>query len=501
MHTAVVVHSRGQRAFAALLPSLCALGLYACHTFTSLENCSANGDCRLDETCNASGRFCETDTGPITFGALLPVEGTAADVGQQYVQTLDFVTHLVNDEGGGVLGRKIAFKVLQDRPTEVGTANIHTFIDQDRVMGILGGTNSGVSLTIQGIAAPAHVLTISPSATSPLLSTNEPATDRYFFRTIGVTRRGEALAQGLFSGAGVPPMCGSVVLIDDDSAFAQGYRDAYTEVFQKLGGCITGHAIVPGDAVSSYDAQIATIIAKKPDCVVLATLEVTLEFLRQAKAALANDGSHDWSKLTWLSASPAHGDDFVKNGYVDPAHPTVHVGEGIFVSDGDSNPPTPDYFKFRALYNDYFHLPPEQDTPPGVSNVFDAAILFALAVERAGSVRDRVAVRDGLWHVVGTTPDHAVYGPGDIREMLRILSVRNQFPGKCGNGPQSVPCEIRYRGASSELLFDPYGAVAVPSAIYQLVNGAFVLVRRYDDNDYDAFEARTPTPNGACPAP
>lgn len=486
---------------AALAPCVAALGATACHALTSLEDCDQDGDCRLDQACNASGQFCETNTGPITLGALLPIEGSAAPVGQQYVDTLHLVEHLVNDEGGGVLGRRIAFKVLQDRPTEVGEANIHQFIDHDRVLGLLGGTNSGVSLTIQGIAAPAHVLTISPSATSPLLSSNEPAIDRYFFRTTGVTRRGEALAQGLFTGSGATPLCRSVVVVDDDGTFAQGYRDAYTEVFQKLGGCVTGHAIVPGDAVSSYDAQIGTLIDKKPDCVLLATLEVTLEFLRQAKARLASDTSHDWSKLVWLSASPAHGDDFVQDGYLDPTQPTVHVGEGIYVSDGDSNPPTPDYAAFRALYNNYLGLPEDQETPPSVSNVFDAGLLFALAIQRAGSVVDRVAIRDALWSVVGTTPDHAVYGPGDVREMLRVLAVRNEFPERCGQGPQSVPCEIRYRGASSQLLFDAYGAVAVPSAIYQLVNGAYVLVHRYDEADYDAFEAAPAKPNPACPAP
>jgi hypothetical protein len=57
---------------------------------------------------------------------------------------------------------------------------------------------------------------------------------------------------------------------------------------------------------------------------------------------------------------------------------------------------------------------------------------------------------------------------------------------------------VRYRGASSQLLFDERGAVAVPSAIYRLHANAFEVVKRYDEVDYDAFEARAPTP-GQCP--
>jgi ABC-type branched-subunit amino acid transport system substrate-binding protein len=468
-----------------------------CHTFESLENCTSNKDCRLDQKCHVEGKFCEKDTGDLVFGALLPLEGAAAPVGEDFKKALRLAEHVVND-GGGVLGRKIRFQELQDRPTEVAQANARRLIDEDRVLGILGGTNSGVSLTLQEIAAPLHVLVISPSATSPVLSTNEKAHDRYFFRTTGVTRRGEALAQGLFTRSGDTPLCQSTVMIDDDSTFAQGYRDAYAEVFAKLGGCIVGRAVVPGDTVSSYAAQIAVIQDKKPDCALLVTLEATLEVYRQAKDTLTKDGTFDPAKLVWLSASPAHGQDFIDLG-ADPKSPGTHIAEGILISDADSNPPTNDYLAFRKLYNAFYGVSPaDTDTPPGVTNVFDAAVLFALAVERAGSVVDRVAIRDGLWSVVGRGPDHAVYGPDAIPEILRLLRLRRELSGNCGKGPGSAPCEVRYRGASSQLLFDDLGAVAVPSAIYRLHDNAFEVVKRYDERDYDAFDLRSPTP-GQCP--
>jgi ABC-type branched-subunit amino acid transport system substrate-binding protein len=485
----------GRAAFA--LVGLASLSWVQCHTFESLENCSSSKDCQLDQKCHAEGKFCEKDTGDLVFGALLPLEGTAAPVGEDFKKALRLAEHVVN-EAGGVLGRKIRFHEMQDRPTEVAQANTHRLIDEERVLGLLGGTNSGVSLTLQEIAAPLHVLVISPSATSPLLSTNEPEHDRYFFRTTGVTRRGEALAQGLFTRAGTTPLCKTTVLVDDDSTFAQGYRDAYTEVFTKLGGCVIGRAGVPGDVVSSYAEQIAVIQQKKPDCAVLVTLDATLEFYRQAKETLTKEGTFDPAKLVWLSASPAHGQDFIDAGD-DPKNPGTHIAEGLLISDADSNPPTSDYLQFRAIYNKFFDVSPvDTETPPGVTNVFDAAVLFAMAVERAGSVNDRVAIRDGLWSVVGRGADHAVYGPEKISEIFRLLRLRRDLQGSCGKGPGTAPCEVRYRGASSQLLFDERGAVAVPSAIYKLHNNAFELVQRYAEADYDAFEAKPSTP-GQCP--
>ena len=336
-----------------------------CHTFESLENCSSSRDCQLDQKCHAEGKFCEKDTGDLVFGALSPLEGTAAPVGEDFKKALRLAEHVVN-EAGGVLGRNIRFHEMQDRPTEVAEANTHHLIDEDRVLGLLGGTNSGVSLTLQGIAAPLHVLVISPSATS-----GSPRA-----RAVHPRRR---------------HACKTTVLVDDGSTFAQGYRDAYTEVFTKLGGCVVGRAAVPGDVVSSYAEQIAVVQQKKPDCAVLVTLDATLEFYRQAKETLTKDGTFDPAKLVWLSASPAHGQDFIDTGD-DPKNPGTHIAEGLLISDADSNPPTSDYLQFRAIYNKFFNVSPaDTDTPPGVTNVFDAAVLFAMAVERAGSVKDRVA--------------------------------------------------------------------------------------------------------------
>src|SRR4029079_833460 len=155
---------------------------------------------------------------------------------------------------------------------------------------------SGVGLTLQGIAAPAHVLVISPSATSPLLTSGEPAVDRYFFRTVGVVRHGEALAMVLFSGrpppgapAGAPPLCKRAYVVEDAGAVPEGYRDAFTEVFQKLGGCVVGHTTIPGEVASSYADTIALIRAARPDCTLVVALQTTLALLREAKPAFASD--------------------------------------------------------------------------------------------------------------------------------------------------------------------------------------------------------------------
>ena len=81
------------------------------------------------------------------------------------------------------------------------------------------------------------------------------------------------------------------------------------------------------------------------------------------------------------------------------------------------------------------------------------------------------------------------YRPDQIGEMLRILKLRGASGAACGNGPSSTPCEVRYRGASSDLVFDQRGTVSVPSSIFRLHEGDFVPVQDYDEKSYDDFDA------------
>jgi ABC-type branched-subunit amino acid transport system substrate-binding protein len=477
----------------------CAAGALAldCHVFERVSDCKKNGDCPLGQACHPSADFCETKP-HIVFGALLP-DLSVSDLRNSLTPALDLVTVTVNG-AGGILGKPIEFKIVSDRPNEVTLASMKFLVEDERVAGVVGGTNSSVALVMQQVASPAKVLNISSEATSPALSSAEPPIDRYFFRTTATARHGEALAQAIFSRSGSPPLCKNTFIVDDDSAFARGYRDAYRETFTKLGGCLIDGAIVSSSVQQSYADVIAKIQAATPDCLLLALFsDVAAAFIREAKATLAADTARDWSKLTWLSGSPLYSTQFLKLDAVDPTKPDVQTAEGVFISAGDTTPDTPEYYRFRTFFNDHYGLPPAQDTDVDVSNTFDAAVLLVLAVERAGSL-DRVAIRDALWHLVTDSDTSGVYGPDQIVEMLRILRLR-QGQTTCTPASHNAPCEIRYRGASSPLVFDDYGTVSSPAAIYKLKGNGFDRVKRYGQDDFDAFEAAAAKPPSACPLP
>jgi ABC-type branched-subunit amino acid transport system substrate-binding protein len=303
----------------------------------------------------------------------------------------------------------------------------------------------------------------------------------------------------LFARQGTTPRCKNTFLVDDNSAFAQGYRGAFAETYGKLGGCLAGQVSISSAVQPSYASTIAQVMGAAPDCLLLLLFpDVGAAFIREAKATLAADRAHDWSKLTWIAGSPLRSQSFLDQDAIDPQNPGVQTAEGLYIGDGDTTPPTPDYYRFRAMYNAFYGRPPEQDTDPDLSNTYDAAVLLVLAVERAGTL-DRVAVRDALWRVIRDSPNQGVYGPADLPEMLRILRLRSEV--QCDPGSHNAPCEVRYHGASSPLVFDDYGTVSVPTAIYQLKGAGYTLVTRYDQAAFDSFEAAPATPPPSCPAP
>ena len=287
--TGVGRFGREMSLFVAALAATTAIASTDCHVFDRVHDCHTNADCPLGQACDLDGQFCETKA-KIVFGALLPDDNVSRTVGKSLATSLDLVTSIVN-ESGGLLGRPMAFKILPDRPNEVTVRSMRTFIDDERVTGIVGCTNSSVALLMQQIASPAKVLNISAEATSPLLSTAEPPVDRYFFRTTATSRHGEALAAALFSRSGNPPLCKTTFVIDDGSAFGQAYRDAYRETFTKGGGCVVAQVTVPSSVQSSYASVISQLVAVKPDCLLFAVFA-------DVGAELAREGSRDAASFT-----------------------------------------------------------------------------------------------------------------------------------------------------------------------------------------------------------
>ncbi|WP_207101965.1 ABC transporter substrate-binding protein [Paracoccus shandongensis] len=144
------------------------------------------------------------------------------------------------------------------------TATVERLITAEGVKGIVGGMCSGEAIaSLQNVAVPNGVVMISPSATSPALSTIED--NGLFFRTSpSDARQGEVMAEIMME-KGIKNA--AVTYTNND--YGKGLADAFAAAFTAKGGTVTvnsGH----DDGKADYSAEVAALAAAGGDALVVA---------------------------------------------------------------------------------------------------------------------------------------------------------------------------------------------------------------------------------------
>lgn len=143
------------------------------------------------------------------------------------------------------------------------TATVERLITAEGVKGIVGGMCSGEAIaSLQNVAVPNGVVMISPSATSPALSTIED--NGLFFRTSpSDARQGEVMAEIMME-KGIQNA--AVTYTNND--YGKGLADAFASAFQEKGGTITVNA-AHDDGKADYSAEVAALAAAGGDALVV----------------------------------------------------------------------------------------------------------------------------------------------------------------------------------------------------------------------------------------
>ncbi|MBI2895431.1 MAG: ABC transporter substrate-binding protein [Deltaproteobacteria bacterium] len=464
------------------LPCVCLVGtltLAGCHAFTSLEDCSGDSDCPLGQRCHPDEDFCEDDPGPLVLGASLPLSGDLGEFGRDIATGLE-LAEAVTDAGGGVLGRALRFDVRNDETaTSRARENVESLIEA-RVAGIVGPLTSTQALETQELTFAAQLVQISPTAGAEELSTIQPARDRFFFRTISTARRGSAAAIALFARSGPDggSPCRRMAILHSDDAIGLNYRDAVGELFGKLGGCVVARISFPATELVDYGEQASALVEAAPDCAtIVAYPEAGAELMGEVRRR--TEGDERWNDFLWLGTTSLHGQAFLDASRLHPQEPA----EGVYGGDEDTTPIGREYNELREEYDLHFGREPGAEIPIFVSNTYDAAMLLALAIQKAGGVADRLRVRDALWEVSGTGEENIAFGPLDFAEAKLALARGD---------------EIHYKGASSSLVFDDYGTVSNPSLIWKVEEGVFTVVRRFTEEEIEALDDADEDPDPAC---
>ena len=145
-----------------------------------------------------------------------------------------------------------------------GTAAAERLVTADKVQGIIGGDCSGVTgAVLQNVARPNGMVMISPSATSPALTTAED--DGLFFRTApSDAREGEVMADTL-----VEKGIKSIALTYTNNDYGKGLAESIANAFIAKGGTVTINA-AHDDGKADYSSEVAALAAAGGDILVVA---------------------------------------------------------------------------------------------------------------------------------------------------------------------------------------------------------------------------------------
>jgi len=325
----------------------------------------------------------------VFLGLTGPIESLVANMAPAAEQAIAEVS-----ESGKLLDGTKVEAVRADTTcidSAAATAAMERLITSDGVAGIVGGDCSGVTTAaLTNVALPNGMVMISPSATSPALSTVED--NGLFFRTAPSDARQGVVMSDIIMDKGHK----EVALTYTNNDYGKGLADAFQTAFEENGGTVTISA-AHEDGKADYSAEVGALASAGGEVLVVAG------YLDQGGKGVIQ-GSLDTGAF----------DTFVlPDGMVGDALPEA-IGSDLNGSFGQApGTDSEGAGKFSDMADGY------DGTSPFAAESYDAAALILLAMQAAGST-DPNKYKDSVMDVANAPGEQIL--PGELAKALEILA-------------------------------------------------------------------------------
>ena len=370
----------------------------------------------------------------IKMGIILGFTGPIESLTPDMAGSAEVAFKEASDSGNLLGGEKIVVVRADSTCIDAGaaTAAAERLVTSEKVVAIMGADCSGVTTAIaNNVAVPNGVPMISPSATSPALTTIKD--NGYFFRTApSDARQGQVLAK-IVMDRGIS----EIAVTHTNNDYGKGLTDSFSSAYTALGGKIS--ATVPHeDGKADYSAEVASLDASGAE--VLAVFGYVDQGGRYMIQTSLDSGAFD----KFILADGMYGDSLLENidgdltGTFGTVPGTASNGADIFkkiAADAGLNA-----------------------GGPYTGESYDAAALLVLAMQRARSTNGE-SIADNLL-AVANAPGAKIL-PGELAKGLSILN---------SGGP------IDYVGATNVEL-DGVGETFGSYREFEIDNKAFKTIR------------------------
>jgi len=210
----------------------------------------------------AGGAFAEDVKLGISLGFTGPLESMSPAMAQGAEMAMKEVS-----DSGKFMGGAAVVPVRGDSTcvdAAAATATVERLVTTEGVKGVVGGMCSGeTTASLQNVGIPNGMVMISPSATSPALSTLED--NGLFFRTAPSDARQGVVMTEIIMEHGIK----SVAVTYTNNDYGKGLADSFAEAFKAAGGTVTIVA-AHDDGKADYSAEVGALASAGGDALVIA---------------------------------------------------------------------------------------------------------------------------------------------------------------------------------------------------------------------------------------
>ena len=373
----------------------------------------------------------KADGHEVKVGVILGFTGPIESLTPDMAASAELALKEVSDSGA-FLGGKVLVPVRGDSTcidAAAATAAAERLVTAEGVAAIFGADCSGVTIAItNNVAVPNGMVIISPSATSPALTTIED--NGLFFRTApSDARQGQVMAEILIE-RGID----NVAVTYTNTDYGKGLDGSFTAAFTALGGTVAISASHE-DGKGDYSAEVGALSASGAEHLVV------FGYVDQGGKGIIQTAVDTGAFENFIIADGMIGDTLIEaigdalNGTIGTLPGSDSEGAAMFLAHAAANGVNGD--------------------GPFRGESYDAAALIALAMQAAGSA-ERGAFQAQVMAVANAPGEQIL--PGELAKGLQILAEGG---------------EIDYVGASGVEL-NEVGEAAGSYKELEVEGGAFV---------------------------
>ncbi len=335
-----------------------------------------------------------SDGHSIKMGIILGFTGPIESLTPAMAASAELAFKEASDSGSLLGGKKIS--VERADSTCVDSAAATTAAEglvSGGVVAIMGADCSGVTGAIAtNVAVPNGVVMISPSATSPGLTTLDDK--GFFFRTAPSDARGGQILADITKDRKVK----SVAITYTNNDYGKGLADVYAAAVKAHGIKVTAVA-AHEDGKADYSAEVATLASAGGDAVAV------IGYLDQGGKGIIQ-GSLDSGAFDTFILS----DGMIGQSLIDA------FGKSLSKSFGSLPGSTG---KGAGIFAKVAKAGGIDSSGPYTSESYDAAALITLAMQ-AGGKADRATIQKNVMSVANA-PGKKIY-PGELKKALELLA-------------------------------------------------------------------------------